>query len=233
MKILRNISTFCVLSIASNIALSETQSAHVHGLADLTLAIENGALEIQLRSPAANLVGFEHKADTKEEIKSAKAAAARLAQPLSLFTFNDTKCEMLDTDVDVSAILDNEHAEDDHEEHKHKDHKHEYDEHARGHGHDQHAHETPPKGDHHEDEHDHAKHADEKHGHDEHKHGVHSEISATYSFSCGQNRELSSIEINFFEYFSGLEKINAMWVSDIGQGSSILTSNATELSLEN
>ena len=194
MKILRNISTFCVLSAASNIALSETQSAHVHGLADLTLAIENGALEIQLRSPAANLVGFEHKADTKEEIKSAKAAAARLAQPLSLFIFNGTKCEMLDTDVDVSAILDNEHANDDkgeHEKHKHKDHKHdehEHDEHAHGqHEHDQHAHETHPQGDHHEDEHDHAKHAHEKHGHDEHKHGVHSEISATYSFSCGQN----------------------------------------------
>ena len=43
-------------------------AAHIHGLATLTLAIENNVLEIQLESPAINLIGFEHQANSSEEV---------------------------------------------------------------------------------------------------------------------------------------------------------------------
>jgi len=44
-------------------------SAHLHGHAELTLALEGRALEINLASPAANIVGFEHKATSSEQLR--------------------------------------------------------------------------------------------------------------------------------------------------------------------
>ena len=43
-------------------------NAHVHGLSEMTMAIEGGIVDIQLISPTVNLIGFEHKASNKEEI---------------------------------------------------------------------------------------------------------------------------------------------------------------------
>lgn len=35
--------------------------AHVHGLSEITMMIEEGVLAIQLTSPTVNLIGFEYK----------------------------------------------------------------------------------------------------------------------------------------------------------------------------
>ena len=43
------------------IAKVHAEEAHIHGLATLTLALEGNSLEIEFESPAANLVGFEHR----------------------------------------------------------------------------------------------------------------------------------------------------------------------------
>ena len=42
-------------------------SAHVHGQATLTVAVEGKALEIHLDSAAMNLPGFEHRANSQAE----------------------------------------------------------------------------------------------------------------------------------------------------------------------
>ncbi|MFT6692730.1 MAG: hypothetical protein ACJAXH_003270, partial [Colwellia sp.] len=41
---------------------------HVHGLSELTMTIEKQTLEIEVTSPAINIVGFEHRAKTKKSI---------------------------------------------------------------------------------------------------------------------------------------------------------------------
>jgi len=63
----------------------ESLAAHEHGSARLNLAAEGDALEIELISPAMNLIGFEHVA--RSEADRAKVAAVRihLEQPIGLF----------------------------------------------------------------------------------------------------------------------------------------------------
>jgi len=58
--------------------------AHEHGVARLNAALEDDTLEIELESPAMNLVGFEHAATSAAD--KAKVASARksLEQPLTL-----------------------------------------------------------------------------------------------------------------------------------------------------
>ncbi len=56
-----------VLAVASDAPGHEAHGAHVHGEAQLTLATDGGLLEIMLESPAANLLGFEHKPGTAAE----------------------------------------------------------------------------------------------------------------------------------------------------------------------
>lgn len=62
-----------------------TLAAHEHGVASLNAVLDGNTLELQLSSPAMNLVGFEHAASTDAD--KAKVAAARqtLEQPLKLF----------------------------------------------------------------------------------------------------------------------------------------------------
>ncbi len=97
--------------------------AHEHGLASLNVALDGQTLEIQLQSPAMNLVGFEHEA--KSDADKAKVAAARqhLEQPQALFALPiEAKCALQDSELD--SPLFGGHAHDAHEhadEHGHSD----------------------------------------------------------------------------------------------------------------
>ena len=97
--------------------------AHEHGVASLNVALDGQTLEIQLQSPAMNLVGFEHEA--KSDADKAKVAAARqhLEQPQALFALPiEAKCALRDSELD--SPLFGGHAHDEHEhadEHGHSD----------------------------------------------------------------------------------------------------------------
>lgn len=58
---------------------------HEHGVATLNLALEGNTLEIELESPAMNLVGFEHPATSEADKATLAAARAQLERPLELF----------------------------------------------------------------------------------------------------------------------------------------------------
>ena len=53
--------------------------AHEHGVASLNVALDGQTLEIQLQSPAMNLVGFEHEAKSEADKAWLVAATAPLA----------------------------------------------------------------------------------------------------------------------------------------------------------
>jgi hypothetical protein len=59
--------------------------AHEHGAATLNLALDGNMLDIQLESPAMNIVGFEHSASSAKDQARVAAARALLLQPLQLF----------------------------------------------------------------------------------------------------------------------------------------------------
>ncbi|CAM3002584.1 Protein of unknown function [Pseudomonas gessardii] len=60
--------------------------AHEHGVGRLNAALDGKALELELESPAMNLVGFEHLATTDADKAKVAAARKQLEQPLVLFS---------------------------------------------------------------------------------------------------------------------------------------------------
>jgi Protein of unknown function (DUF2796) len=71
-----------VMLLAANAAAAP---AHVHGLATLDVAIDGEALELNLDSPLANLVGFEHAPADAKEIQAIRDMARQFSRPEALF----------------------------------------------------------------------------------------------------------------------------------------------------
>lgn len=59
--------------------------AHVHGEADLMIAVDGGQLQIELNTPLESLLGFEHAPRTEQQRKAAQALRERFARPEALF----------------------------------------------------------------------------------------------------------------------------------------------------
>ena len=89
--------------------------AHVHGVAELNLAMEGAALELMLTLPAGSLLGFERRATSPEQVEAVGKAKSLLADGGALFFFTGTDCELDEVDVDASAVL--AESGDDHDEH--------------------------------------------------------------------------------------------------------------------
>jgi hypothetical protein len=81
------------------------QSSHVHGVVELTVALEGNLLEIGIESPANNIVGFEHQAATDEEVTTAMRAKKILETSDQLFTFIGTDCDNVTADVDLAKLF--------------------------------------------------------------------------------------------------------------------------------
>lgn len=126
------LSSLCMAESSSQHNHSDThelaeQKAHLHGFAELTLALVGNSLEINLESPAANIVGFEHKATSKEQIQALENAKSALESAKQLFTFFGSKCAPKHAHADMSALIqqDEHHHDDHHEEGHHGEEKHE------------------------------------------------------------------------------------------------------------
>ncbi|MBV7513284.1 DUF2796 domain-containing protein [Pseudomonas sp. PDM25] len=59
--------------------------AHEHGVGRLNAALDGQTLELELESPAMNLVGFEHAATTDADKAKVAVVRAQLEKPLVLF----------------------------------------------------------------------------------------------------------------------------------------------------
>jgi hypothetical protein len=78
--------------------------SHIHGLAEITMVIENDRLEIEIKSPAMNLVGFEHKARTQKHIAAVNKAELLLSNPKEIFSFTGGHCKLINKSLDLSHI---------------------------------------------------------------------------------------------------------------------------------
>ena len=52
----------------------------------------------------------------------------------------------------------------------------------------------------------------------------HSEITASYEYECSQAQNLDAISVNLISRFPRIEKVRAMWLTDVKQGAVELTS---------
>lgn len=66
------------------------QTSHVHGSAALNLVTDGAVIHIEMISPAANLVGFEHAPVSAAEHAARKNALSTLENADRLFRFNKT-----------------------------------------------------------------------------------------------------------------------------------------------
>ncbi len=81
--------------------------AHEHGAAQLNLVLDGQLLELELQSPAMNLLGFEHAAESPADKAKVGAARAELEQPQSLFGIPGTAgCQMATQELESSLFSD-------------------------------------------------------------------------------------------------------------------------------
>lgn len=93
---------FYLVFLTHSIAAEHT--THVHGLAEMTVAIENNRVEIAIELPAINAIGFEHKATSLSEVAAVKKAQLLLSHHENLFSFTGGHCQLIDKSLDLSGI---------------------------------------------------------------------------------------------------------------------------------
>ena len=93
--------------------------AHEHGIAQLNVVLDGQALELGLESPAMNLVGFEHAAESDADKAKVAAARSQLQDPLALFGLSAGDCSLSETELESPLFEDDEHEHEDEEHHAH------------------------------------------------------------------------------------------------------------------
>ncbi|WP_010487055.1 DUF2796 domain-containing protein [Pseudomonas sp. S9] len=102
--------------------------AHEHGVAQLNVALDGNTLEIELESPAMNLVGFEHAPSSDADKAAISQARSQLEKPLALFSLNTGDCSLSSKELE-SPLFSRAHVESEHEhEHEAGEHEHEHSE---------------------------------------------------------------------------------------------------------
>lgn len=161
--------------------------AHAHGHGNFNIAIEGKRVIMELEAPGADIVGFEHKAETKEQkaaVSSAEEKLKNIANVVGLPGAAGCKLEK------ASVELHSEAGDHDDREHDKKAAKKGHD-HGHGHG-----------------EKD-AKHEAEK--------ASHSEFRAGYALTCASPEKLVELSFPYFSNFKGAEALEVSAVGPKSQ----------------
>ena len=201
--LLRVVAVITLLSSDSLAFAREAHDAHTHGVADLTLAFENGFLEIELESPAMSFLSFEHEPENEEQLETIERTKEILSSASKVITINGSSCGVTKARVDIhgpagrTEVHSGAHEANDHDSHN----------------------------DHESDE-DHESHEN----HDGVT--SHSEVSASYLFSCDDGEKPASVAVTLFSYFPNLKSINVNWVTETQQGHNKLSSESQLIELK-
>jgi hypothetical protein len=175
--------------------------AHVHGVAHINVALEDNELYIELTSPAANIVGFEHQPKSEEQKIAVNKAIETLKAGEMLFVMPPrVGASLVKSDVDTGIKIDTEHESED-------THKHE-------------------SGEHHDEKEEHHK---EHHKEDEHE--QHSEFKAVYRFACKNPDKLTYIDVMLFRIFESIEHIEVQILTRTKQTALELSAKKNRITL--
>lgn len=190
--------TLIAITSAGAVALAEERrdiSAHAHGVSTLGVAIQGDTVQIELKAPGADTVGFEYEPKSAAEKSAVKSATSVLEKPLELFGVPAAaKCTV--TAVDVHFEIEGAH--DDHDDHSHG---------AKKHGHDDHSHGAKKAG---HDDHDHGHSGDAKEE-------SHAEFHAEYKLKCAAPAALDALTLTWFKNFPKAEEVEAIVLRDGAQ----------------
>ncbi|MCR8934534.1 MULTISPECIES: DUF2796 domain-containing protein [unclassified Pseudomonas] len=110
--------------------------AHEHGVGRLNAALDGQTLELELESPAMNLVGFEHAATSDADKAKIAAARAQLEKPLALFSLPAAAgCKVASQELKSPLFGDKPDADDHDEDEADKDGHEHHHEHSEIHAH--------------------------------------------------------------------------------------------------
>ena len=197
MRIVTTMIGFVIFISSHALGQHTKHGTHLHGVAELTVAVEENAIAMMFTAPAASVVGFESEAASSEQLKAVEDARLVLRDPFRLVTFVGKECDLVQAVVDLTAISNSQ--KDEHEAHDegHDDHDEGHEAHDEGH-----------------DDHD-STDGEESH----------SDIIAKYEFECSSDGQLKKLKFGPDELLFGLDKVNVMWVSESGQGAAEVTAD--------
>lgn len=113
---------FFSLCVRVVFAFEEEHEAHEHGHATLMLVQEQDELQLVFKSPAMNIVGFEHQANSPEQFSKLEWAKQSLSEAARLFLINQS-AECVFEHVDIkSTLLEADDHSDEHDNHMQADH---------------------------------------------------------------------------------------------------------------
>lgn len=191
--------TFAALAAfaASPLAAQEHREtgAHEHGVGQLDIAVEGSEIAMELRAPGADIVGFEHMAESAEDRAAVEKSIALLEHPLDLFAFPAAAgCAVTTAHAALAT-----------EEHDHEEAHDAHEEHAEGA-----AHADRDEG--------HETHAETHDAHDDHEedHALHSEFHADYSLTCANPAAIDRIDFPYFATFPNARELEVQLISDKG-----------------
>ncbi len=172
--------------------------AHVHGVARMNVALEGNALFIELISPAANIVGFEHAPRTDEQKAAVRKAFETLKAGMALFTLSaDTGARLVESKVESDIADDDKNPPETGHNHGHNHHHH-------GPGHKS-ASQSP-------NHHGHSPAEDHDHDHDHH-----SDFRVQYHFVLQHPEKLTHVDVMAFRIFPGIEHIEVQLLTGAKQ----------------
>ncbi len=228
----------CLPALAAVAEEPRQLGAHEHGAARLDVVLDDHHLVIALQTPAANVLGFEHRPTDDAEREAVASGFARLRDGDTLFVVADEAgCRLSSATIEspLAAQLEaGEHHEGEHHEGEHHEGEHHEGEHHEGEHHEGEHHEGEHhEGEHHEGEHHEGEHHEGEHHEGEHHEGehaqAHADIDATWTFHCDTPAALGSVGVRLFEHFDGFEAIDVQLVGPAGQAAFTLTPDASTL----
>lgn len=217
------------LTATANAEEYRQHEAHVHGHVEFNIAQDGKDLLIEITSPGADVVGFEHAPENAEQENALNNAIAALKDTNKLFAINQqAKCVI--EDVHVAHTL-GEESHEGHDHHAHEGHDHDKHDHE-GHDHDKHDHDKHKDHDHdeHDDHHDHDGHEHHE-GHD-HEHGGHGEFTVEYRYHCDSVADLNSIDTTWFKQFPATESISVNLFTDTTQSATNLSKDNAKIAIK-
>lgn len=92
--------------------------AHVHGLAEINIAVEGTKATVEFRAPAESVMGFEHEAKSESDRKKRDAALEQLRTKRDQMVLFDAKLGCKSSDVKTAIVEQKEEAQSAKDAHK-------------------------------------------------------------------------------------------------------------------
>jgi hypothetical protein len=93
-----------MVSIDLGAAEKRHRDAHVHGVAEINIAVEGAKATVEFRAPAESLMGFEHEAKSESDKKKRDAALEQLRTKKDQMVVFDPKLGCKSSDMKTAMV---------------------------------------------------------------------------------------------------------------------------------